>query len=531
MEVTKLPLLTASGRLAKSQDLINIRSDVKVPKQNEIKNMLQLATQPASGSLQGISGRHIPANQDDQALLKRLREERVLAIRRQRKVDAVKGPRLQAGVAVDRVAFAALQRSKAKKFVDNVRVATADSENQKKKRQKGNLVKKTQKKSFSEFNLSDYRIGSGDLEKVNNAFELFLGFGDGDVATDNLMNPEELLSLMPIRKRGQIEILEKEKLSNIISYNLPKANVTVDELSRLLPGSLITKEDKVIMEQKHQRLLSSIQMPQHLSQTLVSIHKHQMSKSESVIDAEEKEEQTGSNFWLDHEILLERQVEFQQEAISSLGRIENEINGNTIIMSRFGKSDVASLIWNMSKHLSGLQERLLSEEKSLLFYQAVRTSGGDDGKCAVELKKVLKELERKKFLEMKSFVGHARRIALISYADSKLGMQQLARRISSAISPLIFESRFQAHEEDRLQKKPGELTSKLSRGEIFNASLIDPEAPVVPVFESDVELMESWKYFNGSYFENILLESEVPLSWHSRALDVMIRFYDFIVKT
>ena len=80
---------------------------------------------------------------------------------------------------------------------------------------------------------------------------------------------------------------------------------------------------------------------------------------------------TISDFWVDFEILLERQFQLENEALSHLGRIENA-NSDPNAICRFDKSQVASLIWNFFIHLSQAKERIINLENSKKIYQIMR---------------------------------------------------------------------------------------------------------------------------------------------------------------
>ena len=177
----------------------------------------------------------------------------------------------------------------------------------------------------------------------------------------------------------------------------------------------------------------------------------------------------------------------------------------------------------------------------------------------MELKKIYKSLERSLFLELKSFAGHIRRIALVS-TESKHGMQLLVKRTSSIIGALIFEPRISIGEEDRVynaspstilipeiiqeegtanQAKAKILNTHTrqssqnfpSREEVFRASLASlNDKPRGLVLETDQELSQSWKGFTNIYMETVLLESGGPLNWYSKAIDLTVRYFDFIFK-
>ena len=172
-------------------------------------------------------------------------------------------------------------------------------------------------------------------------------------------------------------------------------------------------------------------------------------------------------------------------------------------------------------------------------------------------------MEKSQFLEFKSFVGHVRRIVLAS-TETKVGMQQLVKRIASIIGALVFEPRIPIDEENRtyttslstispeniavvedatnqtitrslssLQSQPRQsflLKDKPSREEIFRASLASLASTKGLVLETDDELLQSWKWFTNDYIETVVLDSEGPLHWHSKAIDLAVRYFDFLFK-
>ena len=213
--------------------------------------------------------------------LKRLREQRIDAIRKQRKESDLPGPRLAPDtIAVDQKSFAALQRERGKEYAQSLRESVKSS--QKVQSTSTTVSGKEKRKSLSEFNLSNFRLPSDDAaSKVNSAFEDMLNLGGDDLLCDSLENPTALLFMMPEREREEKKVLEQDQLSSVLSYNLPKPKLesASKDLPPLLPA-LITNQDKIDMERKHDKLLSKIKIPSYLSQaTLVPARKPKSSKS------------------------------------------------------------------------------------------------------------------------------------------------------------------------------------------------------------------------------------------------------------
>ncbi len=156
------------------------------------------------------------------------------------------------------------------------------------------------------------------------------------------------------------------------------------------------------------------------------------------------------------------------------------------------------------------------------------------------MKKCVTGFERSRYLEFKSITGHIRRIALVS-GETKVGMQQLVKRISSFISPLIIESRFEYDQADHILNPPLAISRPLEEDQIktieihildpsqsSSASLVD-ENPAIWMETNDA-LIANWKKFNHDFVERVLLQSEVPLNWYSSAVDLLVRYFDQIFK-
>ena len=66
-------------------------------------------------------------------------------------------------------------------------------------------------------------------------------------------------------------------------------------------------------------------------------------------------ETENDNYWLDYEILLDRQFELEKEAVSWFGRVDLDVDATKLC--RFGRADVVELVRHLFKHLQ-TQQRL-----------------------------------------------------------------------------------------------------------------------------------------------------------------------------
>lgn len=152
--------------------------------------------------------------------------------------------------------------------------------------------------SIEDFDLSRFRVSTAghiSVSQTNSAFETMLGLSEE--AEGQFENPGILNSLMPERKMEDRATIEDQSYGSVLNY--AKSQTT------------------------------KVMFP-------------------VTIDGGETE---GTHFWTDYEILLERQYELEKEAISNFGHVDLQVN--TTLLSRFGKSDVASLVWHLFLYARG----------------------------------------------------------------------------------------------------------------------------------------------------------------------------------
>ena len=347
--------------------------------------------------------------------------------------------------------------------------------------------------SIEEFDLSRFRVsttGHMSVSQTNNAFETMLGLSEG--TEGEFENPDILNSLMPERKKMDDRItIEDQSYGSVLNYAKSQtANV-------MFPITLDVGESE------------------------------------------------GTHFWTDYEILLERQYELEKEAISNFGHVDLKVN--TTLLSRFGKSDVASLVWHLFLYARGdgtifgldiTREIYNALSKFTIIRTTILTIYLDDTlldeqALLTELEKVLKKRwTTPQKMELKSYAGHLRRIILTS-TESKLGMSQLLARACGFLSYVLFTDVPVSFQERQAQIRDADLayldtpsnmsksisSSAEKRASIFAHSISDQDKPFQQNDAANIHTQQE--------LEHVILNSEAttgPLNWHSRFLDLCVRF-------
>jgi hypothetical protein len=112
------------------------------------------------------------------------------------------------------------------------------------------------------------------------------------------------------------------------------------------------------------------------------------------------------SFLDDFEMLLQRQLKLENEALSTLSTMDCSTTAKSI--GRISKSDTIQLVWNMLVYLQGLSERVISEQLSRSIYDII-ANFKQEIQYAQEIKLLLQTVPKEVFLHAKSFTGHIKR--------------------------------------------------------------------------------------------------------------------------
>jgi hypothetical protein len=113
-----------------------------------------------------------------------------------------------------------------------------------------------------------------------------------------------------------------------------------------------------------------------------------------------------TNFVQDFELLLQRQMDLDKEALSSLSNLDVTA---TRTISRFPRSDVVHLIWNLLLNLKCTSKPFFSTEESKEICYLISSGSTDEAKLALLIKNLVLRLDRKILLDVKMYTGHIKR--------------------------------------------------------------------------------------------------------------------------
>lgn len=254
-----------------------------------------------------------------------------------------------------------------------------------------------------------------------------------------------------------------------------------------------------------------------------------------------------ANFFQDYQILIDRQNALEIEALSSLSYKYSE----TRSICRYGRSDVAILAWNAFCHLRSMRKRIIRKEISFEIYSIIKLPN-TEVHIIKRLAALFQDCEKNEILELKAMIGHLKRIALVSM-ENKAGSKQLIKGLANLtsamlidievleispvyISPLLELSRavlLDGSSEDILNLIPIPLNSSTQKAYLVTNPAVPPKVTenlrvqIAPL-RSDLEL--SWESLEGTTTKELLFQLELALTWHAAAIDLMIRYWDYLFK-
>ncbi|KAJ3260139.1 hypothetical protein HK103_001215 [Boothiomyces macroporosus] len=454
----------------------------------------------------------------------------------------------------------------------------------KKKAEKPAIPEPTSKDGMDRINERLY--ANNAIEKramtVQNALLKLINL-DGDEMFANEV--DELEELMP-----EIE----HELNDIFSSNVnPVLLSSMPKPERLHPGPEVKFNDddlsklafKMQRAQSYDKLISSVQVPK---KTLVPIGKRRGEEEDSVnvVPPEMK-------FYEDFEYLLQRQMKVENMALSSLSKMDMNIQSKEI--AKFPRYQIITLVWNLFIHLKQSKDRLVDLAWVYRATDVMNETVELETEYSQNMKVALGYLNRSQFINLKAIIGHMKRIISVC-SDPVHDLKRLTKGIALLFGTLIFRPPLRtihtSHVEIRLPPKwqkinleernsfiIGGLSNDSSSNDLLSNNLQKnvsfkegtlflkkaisepieiPDIPYVPNedslhsidlisiddVESSYELFkkaadideteESISYgWNVKYeqLESLLYEQHFPLSVYSQTVDLLIRFWDFAFAT
>jgi hypothetical protein len=405
----------------------------------------------------GFGDKHHVTNapHDSKSVLRLLRETRIA------KIFSSPGPRLAEATVVNLAAIYAEAKEKVKAFNQRVRSEAKTKSNKIKKEEIG--IKKSVsvselKKSVSVSELKFSNIAEESQErktKVTKSLDKLLKLSQDALMSGELEIPEELLYLM---KDSSLRTLNKQELSMndpIFRYRIPKVRRDHEGVNPDLIKLPVTISSPKL-NASYERLRSDIKLPpsslsKPKSGTIVY---HQPAGSVSTFRGYSSQEIAlaapdltpavlESDFWMDFEILLERQTALEQEMLTLISATDKSDHKRQELLVRFPRNDIIALVFNMFAHIRKEKKVLIDWDVSATIFSIARkwltfiVDDERDSRVAHELKELFKTGERKTLLELKAYIGHIKRIVLSS-TESKSGMRELTKAISAFLGPLLF---------------------------------------------------------------------------------------------
>ncbi|KAJ3306148.1 hypothetical protein HDV03_000382 [Kappamyces sp. JEL0829] len=523
------------------------------------------------------------------SVLNRIREEKQI-----RKAPISSGPRLGPDTVVNKESIYAQGRQKAKELSERLRAEIKEQPAKPEPTKKKPLLTKT--RSAAEIRLPRSLDPLKEAQKaVKKDLTLFSKLDADSALSGDIENPEALLHLMPERKRAESDNnISEAKNSSVLMYSPRKVKRDREGIhvnTPVLPVTVASSDTNL----KYGRLMSSVKIP---SLGCLVLNKRQSLNSEipSSPTPPPVEPREGE-FWLDFDILLDRQEALEQTFLSVMSSTEDNVSHSQLV--RFPRCDVVNLIWNMFVHLrKDTTVKLFGLELTKSIYEIAR-SETQDSKAAHELKNLFKTVDRPELLEIKAMIGHLKRIALIS-AENKVGIRQLIKASANLLANLMFtniptdvesyvsptldlgvstilfdilpqsddvrflevstnssprpSSPFEGH---ILLNPVSETVSKSPSHVNFEppmlSNLLKPESIATMASQQPVEkrprskarsalvrvttklVLETEEEMNERRMqmkiEDVeLFDYELPLNWNARAVDILVRFWDFVLS-
>ncbi|KAJ3324264.1 hypothetical protein HDV06_000303 [Boothiomyces sp. JEL0866] len=512
------------------------------------------------------------------------------------------GPRLVTPTVIDKQKIYEESKIRVKEMLERYKLSMAQKEQvekaiKKKKAEKPSIPDLTAKDGLDKINErlnGNNAIGIAHLiiEKraltVQNALLKLINLDSDEMFANEV---DELQDLMP-----EIE----HELNDIFSSNVNAVLLSsMPKPQRLHPGpeekfnddELSSLASKMQRAQSYDKLMSNVQVPK---KTLVPIGKRKGASSSANLIIEEDDTVTvvppEMKFYEDFEYLLQRQMKVENMALSSLSKMD--LNIQTKEIAKFPRFQIITLVWNLFIHLKKSKDRLVDLAWIYKATDVMSESVELETEYSQNMKIALGYLSRKQFINLKAIIGHMKSVC----SDPINDLKRLTKGMAFLFGTLIFRpplhTAYTPHIEIRLPSKwpkinfedrnsfiSGGLSNNSSSNDLMsnsnnknvsfkeamqilkkaNSEPIEmPGIPYVPNedslhsiditsiddVESSYELFkkaadideteESISYgWNVKYeqLESILYEQNLPLSVYSQTVDLLVRFWDFAFAT
>ncbi|KAJ3275660.1 hypothetical protein HDV01_007663 [Terramyces sp. JEL0728] len=474
--------------------------------------------------------------------------------------------------------------------------------------QKEQVVKAIKKKKLEKPGTPDLTVTEG-LDKINERLKANNGIEKRAATVQNALlklinldndemfanEVDELEDMMP-EIEHELNDLFSSKVNPVLLSSMPKPE-------RLHPGPDAKFDDEELNQlaskmqraQSYDKLISTVQLPK---KTLVPIGKRRGFSTANIIEEEENSNVNivppEMKFYEDFEYLLQRQMKVENMALSSLSKMDMNIQTKDI--ARFPRHQIITLVWNLFIHLKQSKDRLIDVAWIGNVKDVMNETAALETEYSQNIKLALGRLSRKQFINLKAIIGHMKRIIGVC-SDPIADLKKLTKGMAYLFGTLVFRpplnvpytpnieiqlpSRWpKINLEERNSFVVGGLSNNTSSNDLLtnmhkNVSFKEVmhilkktnsepiEMPEIPPFvpnedslhsmvditsiddvEESYELFkkaadideteESISYgWNVKYeqLETVLYEQHYPLTVYSQTIDLLIRFWDFAFAT